>query len=56
MRTLVFCLILFVANSASAMTYFLVNQWYSQGNQMCQYGDGTVLNVGVRICPLSIQN
>ena len=28
---------------------------FSNGNQMCQYGNGTVLNIGVGICPLSIQ-
>lgn len=40
---------------AYAMTYFLVAQWYERGNQMCKYSNGTVLNVGINICPLSIQ-
>ena len=40
---------------AYAMTYFLVGQWYENGSQMCRYGNGTVLNMGVRLCPLSIQ-
>lgn len=40
---------------AYAMTYFLVGQWHENGSQMCRYGNGTVLNVGVRLCPLSIQ-
>jgi hypothetical protein len=43
------------ATPAHAMTYFLVAQWFEGGSQMCRYGNGTVLNVGVRICPLSIQ-
>lgn len=38
------------------MTYFLTDQWVnSNGNRMCQYGNGTVLNVGYRVCPLSIK-
>ena len=38
------------------MTYYLTDQWVnSTGNRMCQYGNGTVLNVGYRICPLSIK-
>jgi hypothetical protein len=38
------------------MTYYLTDQWVSQnGNRMCQYGNGTVLNVGIRLCPLSIR-
>ena len=40
---------------AQGMTYFLVSQWYDRGNHFCQYQNGTVLNVGANICPLSIQ-
>lgn len=40
---------------AYAMTFFLEAQWYQNGSQMCRYGNGTVLNVGARVCPLSIQ-
>jgi hypothetical protein len=43
------------ATPAYAMTYFLVGQWYEGGSQMCRYGNGTVLNMGARVCPLSIQ-
>lgn len=43
------------ASPAYAMTHFLVSQWFQNGNQMCRYDNGTVLNVGVRLCPLSIQ-
>ena len=43
------------ATPAHAMTHFLVSQWFHNGNQMCEYSNGTVLNVGARICPLSIQ-
>ena len=39
-----------------SMTYYLTNQWLSSnGNRMCQYSNGTVLNVGYRVCPLSIR-
>ena len=43
------------ATPAYAMTYYLTGQWFENGSQMCRYGNGTVLNVGARICPLSIQ-
>ena len=39
-----------------SMTYYLTDQWVtSTGNRMCQYSNGTVLNVGYRVCPLSIR-
>jgi len=37
------------------MTHYLVAQWFENGNNFCRYSNGTVLNVGVRICPLSIK-
>jgi hypothetical protein len=40
---------------AQQMTYYLTAQWYENGQQMCKYGNGTVLNVGHRLCPLSIK-
>jgi hypothetical protein len=40
---------------AFAMTYYLESQWMDGGNRFCKYTDGTVLNVGVRLCPLSIK-
>lgn len=43
------------ATPAYAMTYFLVSQWFSGGSHFCEYSNGTVLNVGARICPLSIE-
>lgn len=43
------------AAPAYAMTYFLTGQRYKDGNNFCEYSNGTVLNVGYRICPLSIQ-
>ena len=33
---------------------FLVRQYTQNGNQMCEYDNGTVLNVGYKLCPLSI--
>lgn len=44
-----------LSSPAYAMTHFLTAQWYENGNQMCKYDNGTVLNVGAHICPLSIQ-
>lgn len=43
------------SSPAMAMTYYLTSQWLEGGNRFCMYGNGTVLNVGYRICPLSIQ-
>ena len=40
---------------AQGMTYFLVRQWISRGNQFCEYQNGTVLNIGVGVFPLSIR-
>ena len=40
---------------AQGMMYFLTSQWYDRGQHFCQYQNGTVLNVGANICPLSIQ-
>ena len=44
------------STSAHAMTYYLVSQWWENGNQMCKYDNGTVLNMGVKVCPLSIRD
>lgn len=40
---------------AQNMTYFLTSQWYDRGSLFCRYQNGTVLNVGAGICPLSIK-
>ena len=40
---------------AHAMTYYLVAQWIDTQGRFCRYGNGTILNVGFRLCPLSIQ-
>jgi hypothetical protein len=29
-------------------------QWLQNGRRMCQYSDGTVMNIGVGVCPTSI--
>ena len=43
-----------LASPAYAMIAFLVAEWIERGDQMCKYDNGTVLNVGLRLCPLSI--
>lgn len=55
MRAIVLAAAIMSATPAHAMTYYLVAQWLENGANMCRYGNGTVLNVGARICPLSIQ-
>jgi len=50
--------IILAATPAAAqyqMTYYLVAQWFENGSHFCRYGNGTVLNVGARVCPLSIK-
>lgn len=44
-----------VAQPAYAMTYFLVAQWYENGSHFCKYSNGTILNVGTKLCALSIE-
>lgn len=44
-----------VGAANAQMMSFLVAQWFEGGNQMCRYDNGTVLNVGARVCPLSIR-
>lgn len=41
--------------AAYAMTYFLSSQWIDRGQRFCRYTNGTVLNVGASLCPLSIE-
>jgi hypothetical protein len=40
---------------AQYMTYYLTAQWVDRGQRFCRYSNGTVLNVGYSICPMSIQ-
>lgn len=48
--------LLLAAAPSHAMTYYLSEQWLSSnGSRMCRYGNGTILNVGYRMCPMSIQ-
>lgn len=36
-------------------TYYLVSEWFDNGNQMCKYDNGTVLNMGRAMCPRVIK-
>lgn len=44
----------FTTVPAYAMDYYLSGQWFEGGSHFCRYSNGTVLNVGVSLCPLSI--
>jgi hypothetical protein len=56
MKRLGFVLSLLLAfGSAHARTYFLTDQWQKGPDRFCKYGNGAVLNVGVGICPSSIE-
>jgi hypothetical protein len=55
MRKIVAVAALCLSLPALAGTAFLVKQWVEKGDQMCRYDNGTVLNVGARLCPLSIK-
>jgi hypothetical protein len=56
MKSYIFAVLLVaaLATPAYAMTHYLVAEWYDNGDQFCRYDNGTVLNVGYRICPLKI--
>lgn len=34
--------------------HFLVKDWVERGERFCKYDNGTVLNVGINLCPLTI--
>ena len=48
--------LLFISITAAAydIQHFLVAEWHTNGQHFCKYDNGTVLNVGYNICPLSI--
>ena len=53
-----FGLALLMAAPATSQSreYYLVSQWVGDhGQRFCKYGNGAVLNVGVRPCPTSIK-
>jgi hypothetical protein len=43
------------AAPAYALTHYLVSDWFANNGHFCRYDNGTVMNVGYRTCPLSIQ-
>lgn len=47
-------LITVVSVSQAQIMYQLVAQWIEKGNRFCKYSNGTVLNVGISLCELSI--
>lgn len=34
--------------------YFLVAEWFEGIGHFCKYSDGSIINVGTNLCPLSI--
>lgn len=34
--------------------YYLVAEWFEGAHHFCKYSDGTILNLPMQICPLSI--
>ena len=44
----------FMVASQAQMMHQLVAQWVENGNRFCKYSNGTVLNVGISLCELSI--
>jgi hypothetical protein len=48
-------LILAAPLCAMAATAFLTDSWTKNGNNFCKYSNGTVLNMGYKVCPVSIQ-
>ena len=55
--TLLAALLLTASLPVLAMSHFLTDQWLNgAGSRMCAYSNGTVLNVGYRLCPLQIKD
>jgi hypothetical protein len=54
MKILLLATLLAPPLSAMAMQHFLTADWYENGNHFCKYDDGSVMNVGVNVCTLSI--
>ena len=44
----------FVSLSQAQFMHQLVEQWVENGSRFCKYSNGTVLNVGISLCQLSI--
>lgn len=55
MRIALAIIALSVATPAYALSAYLVREWTQNGDQFCEYENGTILNVGARVCPRSIQ-
>jgi hypothetical protein len=47
--------LLSVSAPAQGLRAYLVTQWFENGANMCKYSNGTVLNMGYKICPLDIR-
>lgn len=43
-----------LGTSVYARTYGLRQQWWNAGRRMCQYADGSILNVGTGPCPADV--
>ncbi len=56
MKKLIIAAVMFAgATPALAVTSYLAAEWYANGSHFCRYDNGTVLNVGYRVCPLKIE-
>lgn len=56
MKKLLLVAALTACGSAHAWTAYLMSQWTKGGDTFCRYDNGTVLNVGARLCPLTIKD
>ena len=55
MRTIAVVLMVMASFAAEARMGMLVAQWVDGGERYCRYDNGTVINVGVSLCPLTIR-
>lgn len=55
-RIAIVAAVLTSSTPAVSATHYLVREWFQNGNQMCEYSNGVVLNRGARTCPLSIRD
>lgn len=47
-------ILLLLPLAIAAATVYLTDQWVKGGDNYCKYSDGSVLNMGYKICPVSL--
>lgn len=56
--SLMFIAVLLVTTGAAlaGLKHYLEREYIEKGDRMCVYDNGTVLNIGYKVCPLYIED